>query len=899
MKLVYLFLICLLFSTSTVIAENIAPSPKKINLKPYCPTPGNQQGTRTCVAFVFSHAMTILQAIKHQHKRTTVIDSARFSPYFLYSQIKLEQQKGAKYSTAIDFLKKQGNCRQRDFNLEAHHKAISDSTIIKKALSNKIKSGGMVFDDMQTNKQKIDLLKDLLNDSIPIIINFRAYKSFVQLPKGSTSWVQKKDRADTYQDHHGLLVIGYDDTHFEVMNSWGDDWANDGFVKIAHSELAQNSVRGYAISFEPITSVSLQPLTAENLAENSSLGGYLPPSIFQKPDKILIDKDLPEKGDALLNKAISTKDGNILAVGSYLNNQDTRQLLFSKIKINGAKLFTHKGQMNELYHEFGVSAVELVDHTLLVGGYATPLEDKTDLLQSNIWLNFHQADGKKIKRKIIKRSILGLELVAMKRIGDQLIFVGIENKNLWLVLTDLEGRVLMEKANYRKPSTDLAFQSAEILIQNQFIYIYGSIRILHKKTKSFRSKSGIKKIPYLFKLDKQGALLKEVKFLDIALEKTGKIAQDQEGQLIVTGTLSHDEKGKYFFLRIPPSLDKSLLILEKFGEQGDDNEGIDLVALEGGEILLLGNSKYNGSRTFDIFLNKINRYGESKWKVPWLHGSKYDERSIQFIQKEDQSLWIAGLKNSGKGFKSDFNFWFLCVGKQRKSKQTIEELNKIDIKSQQSKTSFLVNRIEHVSLKYKLKNKHLNQAIKIKIQSICTDCPSNLDLSQQQKTINILAGKTQTIDLLIETNRKTKYGDNTLTINFFNDANQIIFQENLVLQIINTEQQPFELVNSSFNNGNNMIVEGETVTLIMTFKNKSKRDYKQVKLRLEEQEDMILLGVNHFEEQIWKSGAEKTFKLKFIPDKTIQVNRFSMNAFILFGKKSTQITPFLIDPKIF
>jgi len=111
------------------------------------------------------------------------------------------------------------------------------------------------------------------------------------------------------------------------------------------------------------------------------------------------------------------------------------------------------------------------------------------------------------------------------------------------------------------------------------------------------------------------------------------------------------------------------MVLKKFGEEGI-NEGMDLVALEGGEILLLGNSKQRGSRTSDVFLNKIDRYGDPAWETPWLYGSKYAEKGIQLLQKEDESLWICGLKDNGKGLSSNDNFWFLCIEEKGKTKQT-------------------------------------------------------------------------------------------------------------------------------------------------------------------------------------------------------------------------------------
>jgi C1A family cysteine protease len=43
----------------------------------------------------------------------------------------------------------------------------------------------------------------------------------------------------TYQGGHAVLIVGYDHTYqyFIVKNSWGDDWGEAGYFKIAYSQL--------------------------------------------------------------------------------------------------------------------------------------------------------------------------------------------------------------------------------------------------------------------------------------------------------------------------------------------------------------------------------------------------------------------------------------------------------------------------------------------------------------------------------------------------------------------------------------------------------------------------------------------------------------------------------------
>jgi len=183
----------------------------------------------------------------------------------------------------------------------------------------------------------------------------------------------------------------------------------------------------------------------------------------------------------------------------------------------------------------------------------------------------------------------------------------------------------------------------------------------------------------------------------------------------------------------------------------------------------------------------------------------------------------------------------------------------------------------------------------IKTQVRCEDCPSNFDFSKQNKTINIQPKATQFFDLIIAPNKRDKYGTYSLKINFFNNANQSIYKEQLEIHIIDIEKQPFELVKASLEDINSDLIPKEKETLLtIVVENKANRNYKKVKLNFEEQKEMTILGLTYFEETTWKAGEKKKFKLKFTLDNPTEISRFSMEAFILFGRKLENIYPFSI-----
>jgi hypothetical protein len=56
---------------------------------------------------------------------------------------------------------------------------------------------------------------------------------------GYTSGIYSRTHNSNYSGSHAVLLIGYDDANqcFIVKNSWGADWGESGFFRIAYSEL--------------------------------------------------------------------------------------------------------------------------------------------------------------------------------------------------------------------------------------------------------------------------------------------------------------------------------------------------------------------------------------------------------------------------------------------------------------------------------------------------------------------------------------------------------------------------------------------------------------------------------------------------------------------------------------
>ena len=83
----------------------------------------------------------------------------------------------------------------------------------------------------------------------PITVHFRVYNDFYYYTGGIYSYT-----SGDHVGNHAVLLVGYDDTQgcFTVKNSWGTDWGESGYFRIAYSELYSGVAFGsYSIAYLP------------------------------------------------------------------------------------------------------------------------------------------------------------------------------------------------------------------------------------------------------------------------------------------------------------------------------------------------------------------------------------------------------------------------------------------------------------------------------------------------------------------------------------------------------------------------------------------------------------------------------------------------------------------------
>ena len=244
--------------------------PNSASIKKYCPKPGNQLQLSTSPSWAVTwSAQTILDAKKHNWVDQSKITQNTYSPAFNYYHIRSPQdekcEEGVDLFDALNFLKFSG-AKQYDEFLEFCPRGIPKEILDRgnlKSISDFIR----LFNDDHPDKYKINAVKKAIVENYPVVIGMYCPPSFYDA-KGF--WQPKELPGNEYPGH-SLCVIGYDDDmyggSFEIINSWGTQWANDGFLWIRYENFLDFTKYAYEVfniersendTFDFISSINLK-----------------------------------------------------------------------------------------------------------------------------------------------------------------------------------------------------------------------------------------------------------------------------------------------------------------------------------------------------------------------------------------------------------------------------------------------------------------------------------------------------------------------------------------------------------------------------------------------------------------------------------------------------------------
>ncbi len=252
-----------------LVAGSYRGMARSASLEKYCPDPGDQGRTSSCVGWATAYALrTILYGKQYNITSKDQLNKMAFSPAFVYGIIKdstdYECKQGSSPVTAFKVLKMLGVPRNSTLPFSCGAQLTQGA--VDEAANYMIPDYQILFQDESTSEDdKVDAVKKTLTEGYPVMICFKVLKSFYAGPKVWT--IQPSDGGPTGQHGmHAMCVVAYDDDKaggaFKVMNSWGKDWGDGGFIWVPYSDFAKCTVgalQGYYARTAPTPDPEPEP----------------------------------------------------------------------------------------------------------------------------------------------------------------------------------------------------------------------------------------------------------------------------------------------------------------------------------------------------------------------------------------------------------------------------------------------------------------------------------------------------------------------------------------------------------------------------------------------------------------------------------------------------------------
>lgn len=225
-----------------------------VSLRRFAPTPGLQKFHNTSTAWASAYcARTIIEAIENDWSDNDYIASKAYSPNFqLRATVSADSScKGVYTSDCVNSLVKVGSVQKADY-LGAEKEGPCPNTLpeeyVSLAADHKIDDLARLWPPGSRDfRQKIKKVKHAIAGNNPVIISMICPNSFLN---ASGVW-NPEEEPDKEDGRHALCVIGYDDNQyegaFEVQNSWGTNWGNDGRMWIKYDDFARFTYQAFEI----------------------------------------------------------------------------------------------------------------------------------------------------------------------------------------------------------------------------------------------------------------------------------------------------------------------------------------------------------------------------------------------------------------------------------------------------------------------------------------------------------------------------------------------------------------------------------------------------------------------------------------------------------------------------
>lgn len=225
--------------------------PSSFDLSSKMPPVRNQGGQGSCASWAVGYYLKAY----HEHVDnntdygTGSDHSGVYSPAFLYNSVKIGScDEGSYIYKNLDRVKDVGIASWKDMPYnEKKCDTKPSSTATTHAKCAKILDYQRIRLHEPIEKIEMQDIKYYLSHGNPIIIGILVYDGFNNPKRVNGDFFYKEYNEDGYRGGHAIVVVGYDDNKnaFKIINSWGRNWGNDGFLWIDYDVFSRIVFEAY------------------------------------------------------------------------------------------------------------------------------------------------------------------------------------------------------------------------------------------------------------------------------------------------------------------------------------------------------------------------------------------------------------------------------------------------------------------------------------------------------------------------------------------------------------------------------------------------------------------------------------------------------------------------------
>ncbi|HEY3331451.1 MAG TPA: C1 family peptidase [Capsulimonadaceae bacterium] len=223
---------------------------KRLEMTEYLPPIANQGETSSCVGWSTAYYCFTYSIGKIRGFTKDELNNPKymFSPNYIWDQYNRgKPENGMHIFQAMDVLAKQGCCSLNEMPWDETGQAQPTQTAMTRAALFKARQTVSLFVGPPNDPMDPEKLKTVLWETkMPVVLGIMVYDDLGGIPN-DPNFVYSPGPGAKPQGGHAVCIVGYDDDKhaFRMVNSWGSDWGDNGFVWLAEDFLAKCAREGW------------------------------------------------------------------------------------------------------------------------------------------------------------------------------------------------------------------------------------------------------------------------------------------------------------------------------------------------------------------------------------------------------------------------------------------------------------------------------------------------------------------------------------------------------------------------------------------------------------------------------------------------------------------------------